>query len=148
MDDRLQIWLAEYDHAREVAHHNDIIIYQVAAIVWAANAVLLGTDSRIRPTLDSHLAAIAVSTLGIVLSMFVIVVFRLLKRPQHIAFKVCQQIENEIPHSHRLHQRIDRKYPKGAAGVWFCVITILFVSIWASRLAQSLCFVWGLRGKI
>lgn len=148
MDDRLlTIRLAEYDHAREVAYHNDKIIYEVASIVWAANAVLLGFAFEVRPTPNANLEAMSVAVIGIALSVFVMVVVRLLKKPQHIAFETCQRIEDEIPSSSRLHQRIARKYPKGAAQVWFRIITVLFVSIWLSVFVQSAHFLWRLRSN-
>ena len=142
---KLTILLAEYDHAREVAHHNDRVIYEAASIVWATNAVLLGFVFDAHPTLDTSLATTAVSVIGILLSVFVMVVFLLLKEPQRIAFETCRRIEDEVPLPHRLHQSIDRKYPRGAARVWFRTITLIFLSIWLSVLVRSVYFVW--RGR-
>ena len=142
MEDReLTILLAEYDGAREVAHHSDDVIYAVAAIVWAANTILLGLAIEAKPELGIELIVALLSVLGILLSVFVIEVVRLMKIGQHAAFKVCQRIEEMIPLPHQLHRRIHECYPAGAARRWFWVITIAFIVMWAVVLVRAGYFV-------
>jgi hypothetical protein len=121
---------AEYTQAQELAMHTDVIIHEVAAIVWGANTLLFGFILEVPCTPNNQRLVIIGSVLGIFLSVYVPWVQWLTKKGQNIAYSVCREIEGELALSHRLHTRIYQIYPKkrGQAAIW--LLTLLFVGGW------------------
>lgn len=140
--------LAEYEHAQEIAHHSDTIIYEVGAIIWSGNALLLGFILEAPREFGIQLVVVVLSVLGILTSFFVTRTQSLSKIGQHIAFGICRKIEEDIPLTYKVHTEIDAVYPKGAAQRWIKGITAAFIVVWLVVLIRAACLVWKLRCNI
>lgn len=129
--------LAEYERAQDAAYHSDAIIYEVAAIIWSGNALLLGFILEAPSHLGIQLVVAALSILGILTSVFVVRTQSLSKIGQRIAYEICRRIETDTPLTYKLHCRIDAVYPKRAAQHWICGITAAFIAVWAVVLLRA-----------
>jgi hypothetical protein len=128
-----------YDHAQELAEHSDYIMYEVAAIVWSANALLIGflmevPRDSVRPWLI--ISAVAI---GCFITLYVPLIFHLTKIGQMKAFEICRKIEDEEKFQHRLHTEISQNYPRlsGRIAVWF--LTTVFIVVWLTVPHKVLC---------
>jgi len=128
-----------YESSLESARHSDILMWQVTAIIWGANILLLGFVSEaIEKQPSSRSITIGLSVLGIVLTLFVAHFFRIAKIGQGIAYETCRRIEEHFAKDDlrlctNIHYVYDRAvWPKAKHCVWF--ITVLFVLLWIGAL--------------
>jgi len=138
-DHELEEWRRTvYERAQEVAHHSDVILYEVAAIVWSAEALLLGFVLEVPPTRFQQCLVMAASIVAIFLAAYVPYVMRLVKIGQREAFELCREIEEPLPEPLRLHKRITAKYPRryGQVATWF--LTTVFVIVWLIVLHRAI----------
>lgn len=123
--------LAEYERAQDVGHHTDTVIHEITAIVWGADTLLLGFILEVNCDSDNQKLVIVAAVLGFLMSAYVPLVMRWTKTGQRIAHTICREIENELPLTHRLNNRIHDGYPKWRPGqVVVCVLTIFFLAAW------------------
>jgi len=127
----IQKILAEYGRAQEVGQHSDTVTLEVAAIVWGSNTLLLGFILEVDCNKSNNQKLVVVAAcLGILMSLFVPLIQFLTKIGQHIAFEVCRKIEDELSLPHRLNNRINEHYPKGAGQWAIWILTMFFVAAW------------------
>jgi len=137
--------LAEYERAQETAHHCDVIIYEVAAIIWSGNTLLLGFILEAPYRLGIQIIVAVLSILGMMTSAFVTRTLRLSKIIQHVAYQVCQKIENDIPLANKLHSQVNAIYPPRVAQRWVWAITIAFLIVWLVVFTHAGMLIWKLR---
>lgn len=89
--------LSEYTQALEVAMHTDVVIHEVAAIVWGANTLLFGFILEVPCKPENQWLVLVASVLGIFMSAYVPWVQWLTKKGQTIAYEVCREIERNCP---------------------------------------------------
>jgi hypothetical protein len=130
--------LAEYELAQETAHHSDVIIHEVAAIVWGANTLLLGFILEMPVDSDKRTLVIAAAVIGIFLTAFVPYVQYLTKKGQVIAYRICREIEAQEALPHRLNTQIHDSYPlkAGQKAIW--VISAVFALSWLWVICSTL----------
>lgn len=130
-EQKIEFSLAEYDQALEIAQHTDVVIHEVAAIVWGANTLLLGFILEVSCDSSNQRLVVLTAFLGIITLLYVPWVQFLTKKSQKLAFQICREIESEFPLRHKLHSRIHSVYPKkgGQYAIW--ILTGLFVVAWA-----------------
>jgi hypothetical protein len=137
----LHIATCEYEQAQAMAQHSDAVFYEVAAIVWSANVLLLGFMLEVPLKRHTQGPVLCAAILGFFLTLYVPFVLGLTKKGQLLAFSVCQRAEVRYGFKYRLHNRIDRIYPKKRGRWGVCVVTCAFVVVWlymAARAAASL----------
>ena len=128
---RVEKMLTEYERALDVGHHTDTVIHEITAIVWGANTLLLGFILEVDCRSDNQKLVLVAAVLGLLMSAYVPFVMHSTKKGQQIAYRICRDIEDEIPLGHRLNNRIHEAYPKWKPGqvvIW--VLTIFFVAAW------------------
>jgi len=125
-----KILLSVYERAQDATYHTDLILWQIAAIVWSANAVLLGLVLQFYNGQSTPWLVLLVSAIGMVLTIFVARVCYVAKVVKGVGYPMCQEIEKQFVAELRLHTKIDEKYPKGMARNWVMGITALFVFSW------------------
>jgi len=134
--------LREYDQALEIGHHNDIIINEVAAIVWGANTLLLGFVLEVPCHSKNQRLVIVAAVLGVFLSLYVLLVHKLAKINQKKAYEIARQIERDLSFPYQINIKISDNYPKwkfGLKAVW--AVTVAFVLAWVSVLWNAFaCF--------
>ena len=120
-----------YERAQDAAFHSDEVMWQITAIIWGANTVLLGFVLDAMHT-RSVLALIVSSVVGMVLTAFVARVCAVAKVAKSVGFEICRTIEkhSDFPEHLRLHTRIDKRYPRGFGRRWVYGISITFGLLW------------------
>jgi hypothetical protein len=129
-----------YERAQDAAFHSDEVMWQVTAIIWGANTVLLGfVLEAIRARFVASL--IVSSVVGMVLTAFVARVCAVAKVAKSVGYEICQTIEkhSDFPEQLRIHTRIDKHYPKGFGSRWVYGISIIFGLLWLGV------FIFGVR---
>jgi hypothetical protein len=129
--DALDKALAEYERAQEIGHHTDIVLYEITAIVWGANTLLLGFILEVGCDSHNQWLVLVAAVLAFLLTGYVPLIEYMTKKGQRIAYEICRQIENDLPLAHRLNNRIHDAYPKwrpGQTAVW--VLTLFFLVAW------------------
>jgi hypothetical protein len=84
-----------YERAQESAFHSDVIAYEVAAIVWSANVLLLGFILEVPLTASRQKPVLAAAIVSLFFTLYVPYVMRLTKIGQHLARQICREIEEK-----------------------------------------------------
>jgi hypothetical protein len=136
-----------YEAAQETARHNDVIIFEVAAIVWSANTLLMGFILEVDPEPKRQAVVVAAALVGLVLTLYVPYVLWLVKPGQMIALRLSQHIEksSNLPKILQLHTRIHQRYKKHGNRYAVCTITIVFLLAWIYILLRALFAVLQMR---
>jgi hypothetical protein len=131
MDDHeLEVLLNEYDHAQDAAQHTDAVFWEITAIVWGANTLMLGFVLEAIQTKEASLLIEVSAVLGIVLNWIPPATYHSGKVGQLLAYKTCQDIEARLPTSSKLQTRIDEIYPKHFVQWLVYLVTITFAISW------------------
>src|SRR5690242_12262584 len=125
-----EITIAEYDQALEIAQHTDVVIHEVAAIIWGANTLLLGFILEVDCGSSNQRLVILTALLGIISLLYVPWVQFLTKKSQRVAFEICREIERGFLFRHQLHTRIHEKYLKRGGQTAVIILSGLFVVAW------------------
>lgn len=121
----------EYDQALEIGHHGDTVLYEVTAIVWGANTLLLGFILEVPCESSNQRLVLLSAIVGFFLSAYVPLVYRLIKSGQRIAFSKSAEIEADLGLKHKIHTEIRARYPKwhpGEIAMW--LLSALFLIGW------------------
>jgi hypothetical protein len=136
--------LAEYERAQEIGLHSDAILYEVTAIIWGANTLLLGFILEVPCDSDNQKLIIAVAVLGIFMTLYVPYINWLIKKGQDLAYQICRDIEPKLVLPNRLHNRIHDGYPRWKPGrVALGVLTLSFIGVWIYVLVHALRCILG-----
>jgi len=135
-DHTVEKLLAAYQVAHENAHHHDAIIWEAAAIIWSANALLMGfvlealSSTRL---LVQVLVAVS-SLLGVAMTWFLRSSFPRMKQNQQISWDICQKIERKLEMEFKVHSSIDEDYQskgqKTRMQDLFRKLTTVFIIVW------------------
>jgi len=130
-----------YERAQETIHHGDDVLYEVAAVVWSANTLLLGFILEVPLVPGRQRLVIWAAAIGFFMTLYVPYVVRLAKKGAREAQTWTLEIEKYLPEWLRLYDRIDRIYKKrmGQYAMWF--LTAIFVCIWLYVLLHAVSIV-------
>jgi hypothetical protein len=143
-----------YERAEENAYHDDVLMWEVTSIVWGANTLLLGFILEAISHSEALPLIIAVSIIGIFLTVFVFHFFLLGKIGQRSAYNLGHDIEQDFPEELRLHTRIRETYEKGVAPCelwgdrigrarrWVVALTAVFLAGWLFVLGWAVWLQW------
>lgn len=121
----------EYEQALQIAQHADTMIYEVTAIVWGADTLLLGFALEVPCDSPNQKLVIASAIVGLVLSLYVPVVHWLTKIGQKIAQDASEAIEANLGLTHNIHTRIRKVYPTWRPGKKaMSFLTAVFIAVW------------------
>jgi hypothetical protein len=126
-------WPAQiYERAQENAVHADVITYEVAAIVWSANVLLLGFILEVPLTPARQKPVLAAAMVSLFFTAYVPYVMRLTKIGQRLARKMCKEIEEkeQLPEWLQFHTRVHEIYPPRRGEFAVYTITVVFVLLW------------------
>ena len=134
-DHRTEKALAAYQVAHENAHHADTIIWEAAAIIWSANALLMGfvIEAVSSAKLRVHVLIAVISILGIGMTVFLLKSFRRFKENQRISWVICQRIEQELGMEFKVHSEIHKNYAQDdrvRMRTLYKILSILFILSW------------------
>ncbi len=126
-------WPAQmYERAQESAFHADAITYEVAAIVWSANVLLLGFILEVPLTPAGQKPVFAAALVSLFFSAYVPYVMSLTKIGQALAREICREIEEkeQLPDWLRFHTRVHKIYPQRRGQFAVYTITAVFFVLW------------------
>lgn len=132
--------LSVYERALESVNHTDTVMWEITAIIWGGNTLLLGFILEAIDTPAALPLIVFVAIAGLALTAFVARICEVAKITKKIGYGICREIEKnvEFPEKLRLHTQIDRLYPAGIARRWVYGISIIFAVIWIFVLAYTL----------
>jgi len=121
-----------YERAQESAFHGDVIAYEVAAIVWSANVLLLGFILEVPLTPARQKPVLAAAMVSPFFTAYVPYVMRLTKIGQRLAREMCRDIEEKehLPEWLRFNTRVHKIYPARHGEFAVYTITAVFVLLW------------------
>ena len=127
-----------YERAQDSAHHSDSVIFEVAAIVWGANTLLLGFILEVPGTPHRQGLVALAAFIGIVLSAYVPWVLWLSKKGHRMALEFIRDVEERLPPELQLHTQIHARYPakRGTYAIW--MVTVAFFLVWCIVLFRAL----------
>jgi hypothetical protein len=128
--ERVDRIIAEYEFARESRSQADATAWEMTAIIWGGQTLLLGfvleaIDSRFAQPLIMLLAV-----LGVLSSIFNEVVMKARRTVAVEMVKVCSEAEDLLPGVLKPQHRLDIRYERGIQRRWFITINLAFVVIW------------------
>lgn len=129
--EEIQFILAEYEFARDNRNHADATEWEMTAIVWGAQTLLLGFVLEAMSNRDVQPLIILVGTLGLVLCRFNYIVVRTRNMVCNLMNEICAGIENSTAFMSRKPQnRIDQHYPRKIQTFWFKAVNVFFAAAW------------------
>jgi hypothetical protein len=129
-----------YERAQENAFHADVIAYEVAAIVWSANVLLLGFIFEVPLTPARQKPVVAAAIVSLFFTSYVPYVMQLTKIGQRLAREICREIEEreKLPTWLRFHTRVHEIYPQRRGQYAVYTITAVFVLLWIYVIVRAL----------
>jgi len=133
MDDReIEVLLDEYERAQDVAQHSDAVFWEIAAITWGANTLMLGFVLEAIADWKARVLIEFTAVLGMVLSALPAATYHSGKIGQRISFQACRDIEARLQTFARLHTKIDAEYPRHFVKWLVYIVTGFFALSWAA----------------
>lgn len=131
MTDEEERQLKEYELSQQSAEHHDAMLWEVTAIIWGANTLMIAFtfETARDPVTQSRVLVAAI--LGIALTIFARVNYLTSRQVRRRKYAICQAIEEAIPLVHEQHVNEERVYQKGVQTNWHLAMTVLFVCGWA-----------------
>ena len=137
--DRTTLLVAEYEFARDNRSTADATAWEMTAIVWGGQTLLLGFILEAISNRDVQLLIALVGVLGLVLCRFNHVVVHTRNIVCNRMNKICREIENSTAEMlHKPQNRLDDVYPPGVQTLWFNIVNWLFVVAWLAVIAKVL----------
>jgi len=130
---KLSCFLATYSFAQESRNHNDLVAWEITAIVWGGQTLLLGFVLEAVGNLHSHPLILLTSLLGIVLTLSN---NKLLKKRSEVCDwmrNISVRIEDLVSEMEIKPQKaLDEKYERGAQRRAFLTVSYSFYLVWAT----------------
>jgi len=129
--------LSIYERALETVHHSDTLLWELIAIIWGANTLLLGFILEVTSR-GALPIVILVSFVGMLLTGFAALICWVAKKIKEPSFKMCREIEARFPPNRRLHTEIHGDYPRGIGRIGVYAISGVFEVAWICVIIYSL----------
>jgi len=128
--DNRKILLVEYQQAQDSAHHHDRLLWTVVGSLLAGQAVLFGFavgggKTRPDPQIQTYCA-----TLGLALSLFVVITVHSLASYRNQKYSRCREIERQLG----MKQHLNVTTPWPSQRKVFYVVALLFAIGWINIL--------------
>jgi len=131
--------LAAYSFAQESRNHNDLVAWEITAIVWGAQTLLLGFVLDALANKDSRPLILLTALLGIVLTFSNNILLRKRSQVCEMMRSISVQIEDLLEDMEIKPQRaLDRKYRRGTQRRAFFTISYSFYVVWIAAFEWTL----------
>jgi len=122
--------LAAYEFARDNRNHGDATLWEMTAIVWGAQTLLLGFILEAMSKRSVQLLIVFIGVLGLVLCRFNYVVVRSRRMVCNLMNKICSEIEtNTTKMVYKPQNRLDAEYKRETQSRWFNIVNWVFVFV-------------------
>jgi hypothetical protein len=137
--ERTALLIAEYEFARDNRGNADATAWEMTAIVWGGQTLLLGFVLEAISNRDVQLLIVLVGVLGLVLCRFNYVVVTTRNLVCNAMNRICGEIENSTEEMLRKPQnRLNSVYPSRVQTLWFNVVNWVFAVAWLAVIAKTL----------
>jgi hypothetical protein len=143
---RREILLAEYEFARETRGQADTAAWEMTAIMWGGQTLLLGFALEAIEFRSAQPLIMLLAALGVGLSGYNHVIMQTRSLVAREMVRVCAELEALVPMVVKPQHRIDLRYPKNRQTIWFYVINFSFAAVWifaGLRAGAYYCQHWG-----
>jgi hypothetical protein len=136
--DTIQSLIAEYEFARDNRNHSDAVAWEMTAIVWGAQTLLLGFALEAISQRPAQPLVMLAGILGIVMCRFnAVVVLQTRNEVCKVMIQLCIEIEDRIPMLFKPQHRLTASYPSGLQSFWFKILNWSFVPVWVAVIARA-----------
>jgi hypothetical protein len=126
----LELIVAEYEFASENRSHADATAWEMTAIVWGAQTLLLGFVLEAISNRDAQPLIMLVGALGLVMSVFNYVVMNARNKVCNLMIRVCLRIEEKPEMEFKPQHLLNRFYPRRIQTWAFCFVNSCFIPVW------------------
>jgi hypothetical protein len=138
--DETTLLIAEYEFARDNRNQSDAIEWEMTAIVWGGQTLLLGFVLEAIGHREAQLLIVFVGVLGLVMSLFNYKVVRTRNSVCNLLNHICRQIEERmLSMRYKPQTRLDEKYEKGIQTRWFDIVNCAFIVVWLVVITAAMC---------
>jgi hypothetical protein len=142
--DRTDIMLAAYTFAWENRNAADTSAWEMVAIVWGAQTLVLGFTLEAISSSEAQPLIVIVAFLGFVLCRFSEIVVSTRSTVCHEMVKICLDIEKKLDMPNKVQNRLTDVYPGGLQTRWFRIVNWSFVPVWAIVAVRAAWLHWCL----
>lgn len=125
-----QILMAEYEFARDNRNQGDATAWEMTAIIWGGQTLLLGFALEAISNPSAQPLIVGVGALGILMCSFNHVVMQTRTKVCNLMNKLCMEIEDRVPMVLKPQKRLDDEYVHGIQSRWFKYLNWAFVPMW------------------
>jgi hypothetical protein len=141
---------AAYEFARETRGEADTILWEVAAIIWGGQTLLLGFIlEAIGGKLQALLLILCVSVVGLLMTVFN---NRIMTTRSYVCLKMVDtmaELEAKLGMEIRPQQILSNDYPKGLQRKWASRVNYALGAVWVIVIiVVTVTLVWRTRGYI
>jgi hypothetical protein len=133
----IQALIAEYGFASDNRNHGDAVAWEMTAIVWGGQTLLLGFALEAISQRSAQPLVVLAGVLGILMCCFNAVVVRTRNEVCRVMIQVCIEIEDKIPMLFKPQHRLTASYPGGTQSLWFKILNWSFVPVWAVVIVRT-----------
>jgi hypothetical protein len=140
------ILLVEYEFARETRGQADTAAWEMTAIMWGGQTLLLGFALEAIEFRSAQPLIMLLAAVGVLLSCYNHVVMQTRSLVAREMVSVCAELEDLVGMNVKPQHRIDLRYPKNRQTTWFYVINFSFAAVWifaGLRAGAYYCQHWG-----
>ena len=128
--DPTDLLIAEYEFARDNRSNADATAWEMTAIVWGAQTLLLGFVLEAISNRDAQLLIIGVGALGLLLSVFNYIAMYARNKVCNSMIKVCLCIGEQSGMKFKPQHFLNERYPKRIQSWPFYVMNAIFFFAW------------------
>jgi hypothetical protein len=135
--DKTQFMIAAYEFARDNRSHADATAWEMTAIEWGAQTLLLGFVLEAISNRDSQVLIMLVGMLGLTMSVFNCVVMAARNRVCEVMIRICLRIEEKPEMVFKPQKRLNRLYRPRIQTWSFRIVNSSFVPVWLWVIFQA-----------
>jgi hypothetical protein len=122
--------LAAYEFARENGTQADSMAWEMTAIIWGGQTLLLGFVLEAIGNSIAQPLIVLMCILGVFLALFNRATMRTRTFVARTMVETCRKIEVAVSMSIRPQEKLDSQYPAKRQSVWFDRVNYTFMVIW------------------
>ena len=128
--DRTALLIAEYEFARDNRSNADATAWEMTAIVWGAQTLLLGFVLEAISNRDAQPLITGVGVLGLLLSVFNYIAMYARNKVCNTMIQICLRIEDRPEMEFKPQHFLNERYQRGIQSWSFYVMNAIFFLAW------------------
>jgi hypothetical protein len=136
-ENQKELLLAAYEFARENRNQSDAAAWEMTAIVWGGQTLLLGFVLEAISNRDAQPLIVLAGVLGALMCGFNHVVMRARNGICKSMVDICIEIEKSLSMPTKPQARLSEHYRPGTQRRWFRIINWVFLPVWLAVIAKA-----------